>query len=192
MSCQNTKDFCVSAGATFQPVLRWGSDVLTSKAITGITQAAPAVVTAIGHGVPNGWQVAVVSAKGMIQINAGNFPPRGSDWQKAAVLTADTVQLNSVNSADYTAYSSGGFLVYNTPITLTGMTARMVIKDAPGGTVLATLTEVSGITLDNTAKTISISLATAALTWTLGYYDLELTDTGSVVTQLLSGTISIS
>jgi hypothetical protein len=193
MSCQNTKDFCVGAGETFQPVLRWGSSTLTSKPITGISQAAPAVVTAVGHGVVAGWQVAVVSAKGMTQINAARFPPAGNDWHPAAILTADTLQLADVNSADYTAYSSGGFLVYNTPVDLTGMTARMVIRDAPGSaTILATLTEIAGITLDNTAKTIKPVLATAALTWTLGYYDLELTDTLGVVTQLLTGTISIS
>ena len=193
MSCQNKKDFCIGAGETFQPVLRWGSSTLTSKAITAISQAAPVVVTAIGHGVVAGWQVAVVSAKGMTQINAGKFPPSGADWHPAAILTADTLQLADVNSADYTTYLSGGFLVYNTPVILTGMTTRMVIRDAPvTGTILATLTEISGITLDNTAKTITPKLATAALTWTTGYYDLELTDTLGVVTQLLTGTISIS
>ena len=154
---------------------------------------APAVVTAVGHGVVAGWQVAVVSAKGMTQINASRFPPSGTDWHPAAILTADTLQLADVNSADYAAYLSGGFLVYNTPVTLTGMTARLIIRDAPvTGNILVTLTEISGITLDNTAKTITPKLATAALTWTVGYYDLELTDSLGVVTQLLTGTISIS
>lgn len=193
MSCQNTKDFCVGAGETFQPVLRWGSGVLISKPITGISQAAPVVVTAVGHAVPDGWQVAVVSTKGMTQINAANFPPSGRDLQKATVLTVDTVQLNSVNSADYSAYTSGGFLVYNTPVVLTGMTARMIIRDAPlTGAILHTLTELAGITLNNTAKTITPLLATATLTWVTGYYDLELTDTSGKVTQLLTGTISIT
>lgn len=193
MSCQTQKNFCVGAGETFQPVIRWGTGVLVSKPITGITQAAPVVVTAVGHGVPDGWQVAVVSAKGMTQINTKTFPPVGRDLHKATVITADTLQLNDVNSADYSAYVSGGFLVYNTPVGLTGMTARMVIRDAPlTGTILATLTEIAGITLDNATKTINPLLATAALTWNLGYYDLELTDTGGKVTQLLTGTISIT
>lgn len=193
MSCANNQDFCVGAGETFQPVIRWGSGVLTSKPITGISQAAPVVVTAVGHAVPDGWQVAVVSAKGMTQINAAKFPPTGKDLHKATVLTVDTVQLNAVNAADFSAYTSGGFLVYNTPVILTGMTARMIIRDAPNtGTILATLTEIAGIVLNNTAKTITPTLATALLTWTTGYYDLELTDTSSKVTQLLTGTISIT
>lgn len=193
MSCQNQKDFCVGAGETFQPVIRWGTNVLLSKPITGITQAAPVVVTAVGHGVPNGWQVAVVSARGMTQINTSTFPPVGRDLHKAAVLSVDTVQLNGVSSADYSPYLSGGFLVYNTPVVLVGMTARMIIRDEPQtGTILATLTELAGITLDNTTKTITPLLATAALTWTLGYYDLELTDTNGKVSQILTGTISIT
>jgi hypothetical protein len=193
MSCQNKQDFCVGTGETFQPVLRWGSEVLISKPISAISQAAPVVVSAVGHAVPDGWRVAVVSAKGMTQINAKNFPPTGTDWHKATVLTVDTVQLNRVNSADYAAYLSGGFLVYNTPVTLTGMTAKMTIRDAPiTGAVLVTLTEILGITLNDTAKTITPLLATAALTWTTGYYDLELTDTGGKVTQLLSGVITIN
>lgn len=194
MSCQNTQDFCVGAGETFQPILRWGSDVLTSRPITAITQAAPVVVTAVGHGIPDGWQAAVVSAKGMTQINAQNFPPVGLDWHKATVLTADTVQLNKVNSADYSAYTSGGFLVYNTPVALAGMTGVFTIRDAPlTGTVLATLTSspAAGLTLNDMTKQILPVLATAGLTWSVGYYDLELTDAGGKVTQLLTGTITI-
>jgi hypothetical protein len=195
MSCQNKQDFCVGAGETFQPILRWGSEVLISKPITGISQAAPVVVTAVAHGIPDGWRAAVVSAKGMTQINAQNFPPQGNDWQKATVLTVDTIQLNKVNSADYAAYLSGGFLVYNTPVTLAGMTGVMTIRDAPlTGNILATLTSspAAGLTLNDTTKQILPVLATTGLLWSVGYYDLELTDSGGKVTQLLTGTITIS
>jgi len=194
MSNLNRQDFTVGAGETFQPILRWGSEVFLSKPITAISQAAPVVVTAVGHGIPDGWRVAVVSAKGMTQINAQNFPPTGTDWHKATVLTADTIQLNKVNSADYAAYTSGGFLVYNTPVALAGMTGVMTIRDAPlTGTVLATLTSspAAGLTLNDTTKQILPVLATAALTWAVGYYDLELTDSGGKVVQLLTGTITI-
>lgn len=195
MSCQNVQNFCVGAGETFQPIIRWGSEVLISKPITGISQAAPVVVTAVGHVVPDGWQVAVVSAKGMLQINAASFPPAGADWHKATVLTADTVQLNKVNSADYAAYLSAGFLVYNTPVTLAGMTGVLTIRDAPVvGNILVSLTSspAAGLTLNDTTKQILPVLATAGLLWSTGYYDLELTDAGGVVTQLLTGTITIN
>ena len=195
MSCQNTQDFCVGAGETFQPTIRWSTDVLGSKAITAISQAAPAVVTAPAHGIPDGWQVSVVSAKGMTQINAKEFPPRGVDWQKGTVLTVDTVQLNKVNSADFAAYTSGGFLVFQTPVSLAGASGIFTIRDAPvSGAVLATLTSspAAGLTLNDTTKTITPVLATAALTWTVGYYDLEITDSTGRVWQVLSGTITIN
>lgn len=186
------RDFRVAAGETFRPTIRWATEVLLGKPITAISQTAPAIVTAVGHSVPAGWPVAVVSAKGMTQINSPRYPPRPADWRPATVLTADTVGLNDVNSADFSAYLSGGFLVYNTPMSLVGVTARMVIRDAPlDGAILATLTQVSGIALDTGAFTIIPRLETAALTWTTGYYDLELTDAGAVVTQLISGVITI-
>lgn len=194
MSGKNMQNFNVGAGATFQPILRWGTSVLSSKPVSAISQAAPSVVTATAHGIPDGWQVAVVSAKGMTQINAVNYPPRGADWHRATVLTPDTVQLNTVNSADYAAYTSGGFLVYATPASLAGATGVLTIRDAPlTGTVLAALTSspAAGLTLNDTTKQILPVLATAGLTWTVGYYDLVITGAGGVITQLLTGTITI-
>lgn len=188
----NRKDFRVAAGETFQPTIRWATDQITSKPITAISQAAPVVVTAVGHGVPAGWPVAVVSAKGMTQINSARYPPRSSDLHPATVLTADTISINDVNSADFSAYISGGFLVYSTPVSLAGATARMIIRDSPsGGTVLATLTQIAGITLDTTAYTIVPRLETAGVLWTIGYYDLELTDATATITQVIAGAISI-
>ncbi|WP_322037990.1 hypothetical protein [Burkholderia cenocepacia] len=192
--CQNQQDFCVSAGATFHPTVRWATDVLTSVPITGITQAAPPVITAAAHGVPNGWPVAVVSAGGMIQINATRYPPQGPDWQKSTVLSANTLALNGVNAANYSTYSSGGFLVYNTPAVLTGATATMTIWDNPDhtGTPLATLTSTGGqIAIDTTLMTLTPKLQTAGLTWALGYYTFDVTDASGTVTELMRGTITI-
>lgn len=187
-----TVDFTVGAGETFKPVIRWGSDLLMSKAITALTNAFPAVITSATHGVPSGWDVGVVSVKGMTQINAAAFPPRGRDWHKATT-DANTITLDKVNSGDWPVRTGAtGWVVYNSPMDLTGATVNMIIRDAPtGGTVLHTLTELAGITVNNTLKTITPTLATAALTWTLGYFDLEVTLSGRVY-QILSGTIAIT
>ncbi|MDN7541948.1 hypothetical protein [Burkholderia cenocepacia] len=192
--CQNQQDFCVSAGATFHPTVRWATDVLTSVPITGITQAAPPVITAAAHGVPNGWPVAVAAAGGMIQINATRYPPQGPDWQKSTVLSSNTLALSNVSAANYSAYTSGGFLVYNTPAVLTGVTATMTIWDNPDhtGTPLATLTSTGGqIAIDTTAMTLTPKLQTAGLTWTQGYYTFDVTDASGTVTELMRGTITI-
>lgn len=187
------RDFVVATGETFLPTIRWATEVLTGVAITAITQAAPVTVTAVAHGAPNGWPVAIVSAKGMTQINAARYPPQLTDMRAATVLTVDTIRINDINSADFTTYTSGGFLVYNVPHTLVGMTVRMIIQDAPvNGTVLATLAIGTGITVDTSLFTITPRLETAGLTWTTGYYDLEITDGAAVIVQLISGTITIT
>lgn len=195
MSCDTTIDFCVRAGVTFEAVFQCATDELTTVAITAITKAAPPVITAAAHGMPDAWEAAVASAGGMRQINAENYPPRGRDWRRARSASANTVELTECNSADYATYTSGGFLVYSTPKSLASATARMVIRDAPiDGTVLATLTSspAAGLTVNDSAKTITAVLATAALTWSTGYYDLEVTDSAGVITQPATGTITIT
>lgn len=194
MSCEE-QDLVIRKGETWQRIVRWETTPWVFKAITGITAAAPAVVTAVGHAAPDGWRVAVVSAGGMRQINAKHNPPWSNEFHKARVLTANTLELNEVNSAGYNAYTSGGYVQYYTPVDLAGFTARMSIKDKVEGTVLLSLTTTNGrIAIDNTAKTITLTISatdTAAIDWTEGVYDLEMIDPSGVVTPLLSGIITI-
>lgn len=78
-----------------------------------------------------------------------------------------------------------------TAIDLTGYTAKMQIRDLPGGTVFETL-ETGGAGIVITAATGEIALTftaaeTAALTISRGMYDLKITSSGAVVTYLLKG-----
>src|SRR5258705_11050491 len=83
-----------------------GSPVLeTSKAITGITQANPGVVTSNAHGFSNGDRVFVSGVVGMTQVNGNYYIVAGA--------AANTFQLhdlngNNVDTTGFTAYSSGG------------------------------------------------------------------------------------
>jgi hypothetical protein len=167
--------------------------VLISKPISAISQSAPAVVTATAHGCPDGWQAAVVSAKGMTQINATRYPPSGDDWDQVSVIDANNVALVDTNSADATAYTSGGFLVYSTPGLQAGMTATMTFYDPSNvtGAPLLTLTSASGITLDFSGKTINPLLATVGLAWNSAYYRLDVTDTSGVTTEVMNGILKI-
>lgn len=187
----------VAKGKTFERVLRWGSLPFIYKPITGITQTAPAVVSAVAHGIPDGWRVAVVSVQGMREINAVNLPPRAKDFIKATVAGANAVELNSVNAAGFSAYTSGGYLQFYTPVSLEGALARMTIKDKIGGTALLAMDSalLGGIVLDNTAKTITITISatdTAALTWRSGVYDLEVQLQSGTVKLLMQGSVSVS
>jgi hypothetical protein len=130
----------------------------------------------------------------MTQINATRYPPQGDDWKFGTVLSASEVQLNEVNSADFSTYTSGGFLVYDTPSTLAGATITMTIYSDPDfETVLVTLTSATPaqLAVDDTLKTITPFLQTAGLTWETGYYLVKVPDSGGVITELLRGIIRI-
>jgi hypothetical protein len=195
MSCE-VQNITIFKGKTFERILRWESPPFKYKAITGITQAGPAVVTAVGHDVPDGWRVAIVSVQGMREINAKNNPPRAPEFTRATVLTGNTLELNTINSSDFHAWTSGGYVQYLTPVDLAGYTARMQIRATKASTtILLELTTANGrITIDNTAKTITLTISavdTAALTFLEGVYDLELISAGLVVTKLLEGSVFV-
>lgn len=85
---------------------------------------------------------------------------------------------------------------YNgSPVDLTGWSAHMQIRSAPGGQLYSDLTDTGGeISLGGTAGTIRLVLAaavTAAFTWDSGYYDLMLTSPAGAVTYLLAGSFTV-
>jgi hypothetical protein len=197
MSFLGQYNYTVNAGETWQPVLRWATSAIISKPITGITKSSPATITATAHGAPDGWPVAVVSAGGMTQINATKFPPAGPDWKQATVLDVNTVALNKVNSGDWTPYTLGGFLVYYTPGDLSTIpTAVFSVYDNPQhtGTPLLTLAIGANLVLNNVTKTITVTVQTAGLAWTTGYYELLITNNSApaVTLELINGVITIA
>lgn len=196
MTCQ-IEDLEIQQGKTFSRVVRWETTPLVYKSISAITKASPVAITAAGHGLTDGWRVAVVSAGGMRQINAKHWPLIDVDFHPCTYVNSGSITLNDVNSADFTTYTSGGALVYYTPVSLSGFTARMQARATVEAT--ATLFELTtsngGITLDDSAKTITLLIsatATAAFDWTDGVYDLELVSGGGVVTQVLKGAVTVS
>lgn len=186
----------IKQGETFEQVVRWETQPLIYRPITGIARSAPVSITCPSHGVPNGWMVAVRDVVGMTELNAAENPPLDTDYRPATVIDANTIELNEVSSALFKAYRSGGALVYYTPKNLTGFTARMTIRDRIGGTVLAELTSADSEILINTANfTITVVIApavTAAFAWTKGVYDLEMVSPSGTVTRILSGNIHLS
>ena len=76
------------------------SGTATAKAITGISKAKPAVVTATGHGLKSGDVVTVDAVVGMTEINGTTAPIK--------VLTANTFELVGIDSTAFTTYGSAG------------------------------------------------------------------------------------
>ena len=201
------KDIDILQGKTFTLVLRWETEPVISKPITAISLAAGAPrLTVPAHGAPNGWRCAVTRVGGMKQINAENYPPSDTDFRPATVIDANTIEFNGVTPCDdsgkeWPAYTSGGFIQYNTPVDLTGYTARMEIKDKIGGTLLAsadsadTPLDILDIAIDTTGKTITLTISatdTAEIAWKRGVYDLEMVSSSGVVTAILTGSVNVT
>ena len=196
------KDFEILIGSTWGYVIRWGTTPIVRKPITNIDLSLGAPRLSVSsHGLFEGWGVAVYGVKSPRQINAVNNPPEGSDYHSATVIDTGTIELNDVtpvdeNGHEWPAYTSGGFIQYDTPVDLTGYTARMSIKDKIGGAVLHSLTtENGGITIDTAAKTILLSIPAATtedFTWSRGVYDLEMVSATGKVTRIISGRVVLS
>lgn len=204
----DTKDLPILQGKTFSLPVRWeNGDLVVRKQITAISLASGAPRMAVAaHGLTAGWRTYVSRAKGMLQINSANIPPRSTDFHPATIIDAGTVEFNDIepvddNGREWPAYTDGGFLCWNAPVDLTGYTARMKIKDKVGGTVLASTDaldapkNVLAIAIDNATKTITLSIpatATDDFTWKAGVYDLEMVSASGVVTAILSGKVSVT
>lgn len=201
------KDLTIRQGKTFSLQIRWETDPIVFKPITGISLAFGAPrLTVVGHGCPPGWRAAVTRVKSPKQINATNDPLKPSDYHAVTVVDANTVEFNGMaplddNGNEWPGYTEGGFLQYNTPVDIAGYSARMKIKDKVGGTVLASTEagdsplNVLTITLDAANKTITLSIvatATDDFAWTKGVYDLEMVSPTGVVTTILSGKIAVT
>jgi hypothetical protein len=188
-------DMTIKQGETFQRVIRWETLPFVWKSITAISKTGPARITAVDHVIPDGWRAVVKDAGGMDEINTPNWPPRLSDFHKVAVESNSVVNFNDVSSVSYDPYTSGGYLVYYTPVPLTGYTARMKIKDRVGGTVLATFVSPTDIAIDVALCTLTLTIAASATelyTWVRGVYDFEVVSLLGVVTPLIAGSVTIT
>lgn len=178
----------VYQGSTFTEVLRWESGTKIYVPITGISKAAPMIVTAPGHSIPVGWRANISNVAGMKEANALTDII-------VTDTTSDTVTFNDINSLAYNAYTSGGILEYNEPVDLTGYTARMQIREKiTSDTVIQELTTENGyIELDTILNRITIQLPasiTQNFSFTNAVYSLELVKE-QVVTPLLYGNVSL-
>lgn len=182
-------NFKMYQGSTFNEVLRWESSKKIYKPIIGISQAAPCVVTSTAHGVPNGWRVKITNAGGMKEINSAD------NYNIGTLLTADTIELNAVNSLGFTSYTTGGVIEYNEPINLAGYTARMQIRAKIDDVAfIDEYTTTNGkIVIDTVNYTITILVPatdTTLYSFQSVVYSLEMIS-GNTIVPLASGTITL-
>lgn len=83
-------------------------DFKTTSAITGVSQANPAVVTSTGHGLTTGNEVYLFNVQGMTELN--------NNFYTITVIDANSFSLDGVDSTLFSAYVSGGIVALVTRI----------------------------------------------------------------------------
>lgn len=180
----------IRRGATNVIPIRIESQTWKYAQITGVEQSAPLRVTAVEHGLPDGWRAAMMNLALVGDFAAQNNPPKDSDLRAVVVVDADTVEFNAINGAGFKAYVSGGQLAYREPLNLSPFNgARMDVKEKVGGEPILSFSDGDSLRLDSTTNavwfepTIEQSLVLAAKTYV---FDIELLRTGGGVEPICS------
>ena len=157
------KEILIERGKLFTMVVRWETEPIVRKAITAISLASGAPrLTIPSHGIHDGWKGEVYGVEGMKLINDVGEQP-------LTVIDANTIELNKVTPTDdngkmWPAYTSGGFIQFNTPKDIANYTPVIDFKDKVGGTVWLSSQvanaplDVITATADNATKTITLRI----------------------------------
>lgn len=182
----------VYQGSTFLETYRWESQTKVYVPIQSISKAAPCVITtAADHHLPVGWRFRVVGAGGMKELNSAS-----DAYHLATDTTHNTIEINAVNSLQYTTYTNGGVIEYNKPVDLTGYKARMQVRKTVSSTevLYEASTDTGEIDIDLALSTITINIeasATQNFGFTAAVYSVELYKTDGTVLPFLTGNLTL-
>lgn len=159
-------NFDVYQGGSFKQLLRWESDTKVYVPIFNIAKSAPVSIIAPQHGIPSGWRAKITNVVGMKEIN------NTEDYYQVSPDPFDpnSLTINGINSLSYSEYISGGVLEYNKPVSLVGLTGRLVIlENIASTTVIYEGTSENGsIDIDPDLYTITLNIP-ASVTETFNF-----------------------
>lgn len=186
-------DLCIAQGKTFQKVLRWGREPYQYRLVEGVIRDGALRLKSTGHGIPDGWMVALNGLRGMPELNAIHQPPSRGDLYKATLIDADTIELNEVSGSRYSAWRGGGDIQFLSPVDVSGMSARMDIRSQRGDLLLRAEPGDGRLTVDPALHGVVMRLPpadTSAFEWASGVYEIEISD-GTDVFMLAFGEITV-
>lgn len=154
--------------------------------IEKLSVSHPLLITC-AHGLTRDWPVWFEDVQQLEELN------RSVDQNphSAIFVDANTLEINTISARG--RKPTGGVLIYQRPVDLTGAQATLQVLDKEGGTVLLTLsTETSGLEivgLGAISRTLSAA-QTQALTWASGVYNLRVTYPDGTVHRYFSGRVT--
>jgi len=180
----------IQQGATFNRTWNWYGGGKICREVTSIDTGCPTTLTTAAHLLPTGDTPVYLEARGARELDT-----KGKEVLATYVSATEfSVPINTLGKT----YSSPSVVMsYYAPKGLTGYIARMSIREnIDDTTAILELTSAGGditITLANAAVTVTISATvTATLDFEEAFFDLELEDTGGVVTRLVEGKVLLS
>jgi hypothetical protein len=182
-------------GKTLELEFRLASDVWVYRAITAISAAAPAVITALAHGVPEGWSIWITGARRA--MGAINRVPAQDPPYRARVLDVDRIELNSINATRLGPYEGGATLEYQEPVSVAGASARLVLRESASTNPVVDVRSsdtAPQITVDGAQQVVRATLlpaTTQALAFTYGLYEVEITLADGRVLPLAYGSVRV-
>ncbi|MCQ4271085.1 hypothetical protein NA655_08630 [Pseudomonas kuykendallii] len=171
---------------TRQPLLLMQPSYLY-KPIAAIQRTAPLLITVPGHGLPSEWPVWFEDVVGWSELRSDKTR---QPFRIARTVDADTIELNGLNGLNQKA--SGGVLVYQPPVDLTGCTGllRITSKD---GAVLDLTTENGGLLIQGPGQLLVVITPAQADVLALARSDywLDLTMSDGSVMRWLQGDVVV-
>lgn len=193
------QDIELLQGATFASSLQWCQPNATFQVITNVQVGLPTLLTVPNHGLTGTTPIPtwITNVRGPTDLNTKGY--RDTCPRFVTVVDANTLAVD-FDSGSLPAWQGGGVLTTYAPMNLTGYTAEMQIRPAPGDPNLLlqidTTMLVGGITITGATGTIALLITAAqteAMTFLNASYDLLLTaPDGVTVTRLAQGAVSVS
>lgn len=176
-------------GTTLNKAIRLMQPGRIYRDITAIASSAPVRLTIPGHGLTGTWPAWFAGVVGLPSLNREPVTARP---QLVKVIDANTLEVNVIDASG--AKASGGRLIYLPPIDLAGVTGRLLVRPALGAMPLLELTTANGGLVIDGPGLLRIHLSatnSAALGWTRGVYELELTFADGTVQRFAQGEVQV-
>lgn len=178
-------------GATYRDTRRLMQPPKVYRPLTAVAPTAPLRLTVTDHGLAGDWLAWVI---GTIRPPELNRAPGRQIPHRVDVVDANTLEINSLSGVGMNPDAGSGQLVYQPPVDLTGATARLIIREREeGGATLLELTSGAGITTP-ASGTLAVEIdadATQAITWTAGWYHLDITFSDGTVSRFFRGAVIV-
>ncbi|SHM76400.1 hypothetical protein [Phytopseudomonas punonensis] len=177
----------VIPGATLRKPLLLLQPTYTYKPIEAFEQSAPLRFSVPAHGLPGDWPTWIEGSTGWSGLNKDKVREA---FRVARVIDENTLEYNELNGLDQSA--RGGQLVYQLPVDLTGIRARLVIVPEQGPPMELT-TENNGLLIAGLGQLVLVLTdgQTAAITWSKAEYTLDITWSNGDVSRWLHGPVEL-